>query len=198
MKANSRLMAGIMAACVLSAFTTATAQATARPLSVQVEVICPVTSVRHRLISVLKKDLKAEGYVHGRPWPMLRLFVYAAPTVHNRKNPRGWSIAVAHAYFEPLLAAAYHLLKGKHNKTVPAGTSGRLFNILIHSQGTLTYLGVMNIDRLDRRKITLLAGNIINTFSKRWPPHGTAGPRPKPLPQLHQYHTTAKPDHPHP
>ena len=178
-----KFMAGTALLCVLSCAYGAVAQPKTPALAVQVEVICPVNAVAQPLLAALQQDLKTDGYVHGKPWPMVRLFVYAAPNVNNRKNPQGWSIAVAHAFFEPMLAAAFHLLKGK-NHAAPTGPNGQLFNMLIHSQGTLTYLGVINIDHLDQKKIPLLAGNIINTFSKRWPPLGPLGPKPKPLPQL--------------
>ena len=178
-----RFLAGAVLLCALSSAYGAVAHPKPQPLAVQVEVICPVNSVAQPLLAALKQDLKVDGYIHGTPWPMVRLFVYAAPNVNNRKNPHGWSIAVAHTFFEPMLAAAVHLLKGK-NHAAPTGPNGQLFNMLVHSQGTLTYLGVINIDHLDQKKIPLLAGNIVNTFSKRWPPFGPLGPKPKPLPQL--------------
>ena len=114
---------------------------------------------------------------------MLRIFVDAIQDVTSPKNPRGWTFAVAHAFFQPLLAAAVHLVKVKH-PPAPNGPIGNLVSLLLESQGTLTYINVIEIDHLDQRKITLLAGNIINSFSKRWPPLGPLGPKPKPLPQL--------------
>lgn len=179
-----RLIVASVLTCALLSFNLPISRAGNRPLAVQVTVICPDHSVGQQFLSALKRDLKSDGYVHGKPWPMVRLFIYAAPTVNNRKNPGGWSIAVAHLDFEPLLAAAFHLLKGKRH-VAPSGKSGQLFNILVHSQGTLTYLGVINIDHLDKAKTVLLAGNIINTFSRKWPPRGPNGPKPKLLPQLH-------------
>ena len=89
--------------------------------------------------------------------------------------------------------AALQLMKGKPRPTATDPT-GRLISLLIHSQKTLTYLGVINIDRLDQldqKKIPLLAGNIVNTVSKRWPPHGAMGPKPKLLPQLAGAHPGA-------
>ena len=183
MTTTLKFMAGTVLLCVLSCAYATAAQPKTQAIAVQVDVICPVHSVGQPLLAALQQDLKTDGYVHGKPWPMVRLFVYAAPSVNNRKNPQGWSIAVAHTFFEPMLAAAFHLLKGK-NHAAPTGPTGQLFNMLIHSQGALTYLGVINIDHLDQKKIPLLAGNIINTFSKPWPPFGPLGPRPKPLPQL--------------
>ena len=185
---NHKLMTGLVLASVLSRAPVAMAlpaetQPAMPALTVQVTVICPENPVGQPLLAALPQALKTDGYVHGKPWSMVRLFVYAAPSVNNRKNPHGWSIAVAHTFFEPTLAAAFHLLKGK-NHAAPTGPTGQLFNMLIHSWGTLTYLGVINIDHLDQKKIPLLAGNIINTFSKRWPPHGPMGPKPKSLPHL--------------
>lgn len=91
--------------------------------------------------------------------------------------------AVAHAYFEPILAAVFRMMKDNH-RALPTGKTGKLAMMLLHSQGTLTYLSVMNLDHLDDPMIPLLAGNIINTFSRRWPPLGPTGPKPKPLPQI--------------
>ena len=183
MKANLRLMTGLVLACTLSCAYAAAAQPALPAFAVQVKVICPDDAVAQPLLAALTRDLKTDGYVHGKPWPMVRIFVYAAPSVNSRKNPHGWSIAVAHTFFEPMLAAALHLLNPKTH-AAPTGATGQLFNLLIHSQGTLTYLGVINVDHLDQKKIPLLAGTIMNTFSKRWPPHGSLGPKPKPLPQL--------------
>lgn len=183
-----RLTAGVLLACALMSRGGVAAQPatqpTAEPFSVQVTVICDDGHVAQSLSSALRQELKQEGYLlHGNPWPMMRLFVYAAQTVNNRKNPDGWSIGVAHAYFEPMLAAAFHLMKGKP-PVFPGGATGQLAMMLLHSQGTLTYLSVTNLDHLDDKMIPLVAGNIINTFSERWPPQGPKGPKPKPLPQI--------------
>lgn len=183
MKQKISLIAGALLACALMDSRGVAAQPAAQPFSVQVTVICNNDRVAKGLSSALKAALTEQGYVKGKPWPMMRLFVYAAQTVNNRKNPDGWSIGVAHAYFEPLLAAVFHMMKGTP-PALPSGKTGQLAMMLLHSQGTLTYLSVMNLDHLDDQMIPLVAGNIVNTFSKRWPPHGPAGPKPKPLPHL--------------
>lgn len=183
MKTGYRLVAGAVLACALMSSRGAAAQSAAEPFSVQVTVVCSNDHVAQGLLSALKAGLKEQGYAKGKPWPMMRLVVYAQQTVNNRKNPDGWSIGVAHAYFEPLLAAVFHMMKG-NPPALPSGKTGQLAMMLLHSQGTLTYLSVLNLDHLDDHMIPLVAGNIINTFSERWPPQGPTGPKPKPLPQL--------------
>lgn len=184
LRTTIRFAAGILLACTLAIARGATARSPALPFSVQVTVICSNAPVAHDLSLALTGALKKDGYVlHGSPWPMMRIFVYAAQTVNNRKNPNGWSIGVAHAYFEPILAAVGHLMQGNLPAFWPGKTT-QLAMMLLHAEGTLTYLNVMNLDHLDPQMLPLLAGNIVNSFSWRWPPRGPDSPRPKPLPQI--------------
>lgn len=183
MNRTLKLMMILMLGCGLTGAQGAIAQQTPPGVTVQVVVLCADAAVRQSLQAALQHDLNTDGYGRGKPWPMLRIFVDAIQDVNSPKNPHGWTFAVAHAFFQPLLAAAAHLVKAKH-PPAPNGPIGHLVSLLLESQGTLTYINVIEIDHLDQRKITLLAGNIINSFSKRWPPHGSLGPKPKPLPQL--------------
>ena len=184
LRTRIRFAAGALLACTLMNASGAPAPSPALPFSVQVTVICSNAPMAHDLSLALTGALKKDGYLlHGSPWPMMRIFVYAAQTVNNRKDPNGWSIGVAHAYFEPILAAAGHLMQGNPPAFRPGKTT-QLAMMLLHAEGVLTYLNVMNLDHLDPRMLRLLAGNIVNSFSKRWPPLGPGGPRPKALPQL--------------
>ena len=77
----------------------------AATLAVQPEVICPDPVMAALISHTLDQELRSEHYTLHATWPAVRLILYAVPTVGNRKNPHGWSIAVAHAAVAPLLEA---------------------------------------------------------------------------------------------
>lgn len=157
--------------------------ANAEPTSVQVTVVCQDAPMAKRLSDALVGALARDHYTRGSPWPDVRLIVYAMQNIANRKNPHGWSIAVAHAVVSPLLMAVPALLKSK--QTLAGLMPGpQLATAFMHSSGILTYLSVINVDHVDTHNFPLVIGSIINAFTARCSPVIGQHVTPKPLPQL--------------
>ncbi len=153
-----------------------------RSVSVQVKVVTGNARMAKRLLTALDTALTRDHYSHAAIWPDVRLVVFAMPDINNKKNPQGWSFAIAQAVTSPLLMAVPTLLNSKH--TLAGFEPGpRLAGIFMHSTGILTYLNVMNIDHLDTRNFPLVVGAIVNTFTARWPAVIGGHAHPKPMPQ---------------
>lgn len=161
----------------------------AATLAVQPEVICPDPVMAALISHTLDQELRSEHYTLHATWPAVRLILYAVPTVGNRKNPHGWSIAVAHAAVAPLLEALGPIAKSSPHLATDARAKA-LLTIFTHSSGILTYLSVVNADRLDVHNVPLILGSIVNAFRKRWPPSRGAPPAP---PLAHEPRSFAAP-----
>ncbi len=164
--------AALLLPCVWLAYR----PALARTLTVQPMVVCADQAMGRRISAVLNHELTEEHYTLGAKWPAVRLVVFAVPDIANRKDPQGWSIAVAHAAFAPLLAALEPIAKSSPDIVHDRKTQ-ELLTVFMHSTGLLTYLNVINVDHLDAHNLPLVVGNIVNSFRKRWPPTRGAPPR---------------------
>jgi hypothetical protein len=92
------------------------------------------------------------------------LYLFVNQDVNDRKNPGGWSVAVAHVNNLPLQVVAGKLV-GSGDEVVKAVKPVLLD--LVRSPGVLVHLNVAHVDAMSEEAITRVASALAGSFAEK-------------------------------
>jgi len=151
----------IILACLLSAFTSASAAAERQRLSFV--VIGSDKELDKRLEDGISARLLKANIEISDKLPQGKLFLYASQDVNDRKNTKGVSFAIAHT---SNVQVALLLLDALKRKEEPS----EMLMSMAREEGFIKYLSVAHIDEASKSEINELLDSVVKTFLEKYPP----------------------------
>lgn len=158
---------GLMVTCLLSglAFSSAAKAETAEALHVDYFVICEDPAVIARITQRIESHLKkSPELVRDEKTPKRKLYLYAQKDENDRKNPNGWSFAIAHVSNVGNRVLNNRLEECQDPHCVEAK---KVSSVLAKEEGFLKHLNVAHIDELTDSTLDQLVSTVFETFAKK-------------------------------
>lgn len=132
------------------------------PAHVDFAVICEDPEVREKLNSLLRAEImKNSDLVWDARLPARKLFIYAQKDINDRKNPNGWSFAVAQVSNLPNQILAARMMKCD----APQCEEVRKFTYeIVKEEGMLKHMNVAHLDEMSDAALSELIGTLFSTF----------------------------------
>jgi hypothetical protein len=130
-------------------------------------VICENQIVAQKISDEIRGEIgKHPNFEINSKYPAATLFVYAQQDVNDRKNPNGWSFAIAHA---SNTKSQYLVLKLIDSKSKDVERVKPVLLDTLEEQGFLHHLNVAHMDEMSDQSleevITVVVDNFITKVS---------------------------------
>jgi len=149
---------------VLCLLLTAFPSSAADKVRISVTVSCDDGEAAQRLAAAFKKAFdKAPDYQLVDSLPQAKLVIYANRDVNSRKNPQGWSVAIARVSNVQTYYAASKLAD---TQQADALAVKQIVTGMVNEEGFLKNLNVAHLDDLSDGAIETLAEVVTSAFLK--------------------------------
>jgi len=128
-------------------------------------IICEDPAVLKKIINEVSLRIEKESnFEVNDEFPKAKLFVYAQQDINDRKNPGGWSLAIAHVSNMKGLFLAAKLIDSKDREVEAVKP---VLVDMVKEEGFLQYLNVAHLDEMNDESLREAVDIIVANFAKK-------------------------------